>query len=158
MGLRFAKNWDIGHAKGEKLSPQDLGAIMLDLERQGCHNIYLVTPSHYVPQIATTVVWAATQGLRIPIVYNSNGYDEKITLQRIAGLIDIYMPDFKYADSTIGHRLLCVPSYWDITTVAVKEMHRQVGDLVMDEDGIAHHGLIICYLVLPNQLAGQKPL
>ncbi|CQR73701.1 hypothetical protein SOV_31900 [Sporomusa ovata DSM 2662] len=156
LGCVFCQNWDISHGAGEKVSPQGLGTIMLALQKQGCHNINLVTPSHYVPQIAAAIFWAAPQGLRIPIVYNSSGYDEKITLKQIAGLVDIYMPDFKYADSTIGCRLSCVPSYWNVTTAALKEMHHQVGDLVVDEAGIARSGLIIRHLVLPNKLAGTE--
>jgi putative pyruvate formate lyase activating enzyme len=156
LGCTFCQNWDISHAEGEKFSPHQLGAIMLELQRQGCHNINLVTPSHYVPQIVAAVAWAAEHGLRIPLVYNSSGYDEKTTLERIAGLVDIYMPDFKYADSLIARRLSCVPSYWDVTTAALKEMHRQVGDLVVDAEGIARLGLIIRHLVLPGQLAGTE--
>lgn len=156
LGCVFCQNWDISHAEGEKLSPTDLGAVMLELQQQGCHNINLVSPSHYVPQIVAAVAWAAIQGLRLPIVYNSSGYDEKKTLEQIEGLVDIYMPDFKYADSKIGRRFSCVPSYWDVTTKALKEMHRQVGDLVMDKEGIARRGLIIRHLVLPNQLSGTE--
>lgn len=108
------------------------------------------------PQIVAAAQWAAAHGLRIPLVYNSSGYDEIATLERIAGLVDIYMPDFKYADSDIGYRLSCVPSYWGVTTAAIKEMHRQVGDLEMDDEGIARRGLIIRHLVLPGDLAGTE--
>lgn len=105
LGCVFCQNWDISHAEGDKLSLQGLGTIMLELQEQGCHNINLVTPSHYVPQITAAVAWAVPHGLRIPMVYNSSGYDEKKTLERIAGLVDIYMPDFKYAESAVGHKL-----------------------------------------------------
>ena len=154
LGCVFCQNWDISHEKGNKLAPEDLGNIMLELQKAGCHNINLVSPSHYVSQIVAALAYAAENGLHIPLVYNTSGYDKKTTLERISGLIDIYMPDFKYARSETGEQLSCVSSYWDVTKTAVKEMHRQVGNLVTDERGIAYRGLIIRHLVLPDNLAG----
>jgi putative pyruvate formate lyase activating enzyme len=153
LGCIFCQNWDISRKKGHELSPEGLGTIMLELQQEGCHNINLVSPSHYVPQIVAAVLYAAEKGLHIPLVYNTSGYDNKTMLERISGLVDIYMPDFKYASSETGKQLSCVPSYWEVTTMAVKEMHRQVGDLVINEQGIAHRGLIIRHLVLPGNLA-----
>lgn len=156
LGCVFCQNWDISHDKGERLSTRELAGIMLELQKYGCHNINLVSPSHYVPQIVAGVARAAEQGLKIPLVYNSSGYDEKTTLEKIDGIVDLYMPDFKYADSANGQQLSCVPAYWEVTTGALKEMHRQVGDLVIDDKGIARRGLIIRHLVLPGDLAGTE--
>lgn len=156
LGCIFCQNWDISQAGGERLSPLQLAEIMLQLQTAGCHNINLVTPSHYIPQIVAAVARAARQGLKIPLVYNSGGYDDKAILKRLDGLVDIYMPDFKFADSAVGKKLACVSAYWEVTTAAVKEMHRQVGDLAVDQEGIARRGLIIRHLVLPGQLAGTE--
>ncbi|MDN5348239.1 MAG: putative pyruvate formate lyase activating enzyme [Clostridia bacterium] len=153
----FCQNFEIsrGH-HGEKISPEKLARIMLSLQDRGCHNINLVTPSHYVPQIVAALSIAAERGLRLPLVYNCGGYEEKATLELIAGLVDIYMPDFKYADPAVGRRLSHVPDYPQVAKEAIKEMHRQVGDLEVDEKGIARRGLIIRHLVLPEGLAGTK--
>jgi putative pyruvate formate lyase activating enzyme len=109
-----------------------------------------------VPQIISAIALAASQGLTIPIVYNCSGYEWLPALQLLDGIVDIYMPDVKYADSVIGQELSKIPNYWEITQAALKEMHRQVGDLVIDERGIASRGLIVRHLVLPNNLAGTK--
>jgi putative pyruvate formate lyase activating enzyme len=154
VGCVYCQNWDTSHSQGERLTPEGLADVMLGLERQGCHNINLVSPSHYVPQIMAALAVAAEKGLRLPLVYNSGGYDDMTTLEQIDGVVDIYMPDFKYADPAVGKRLSCVDSYTDIAKTAIKEMHRQVGDLLVDEQGIARRGLIIRHLVLPGGLAG----
>ncbi|QGP91045.1 Radical SAM superfamily protein [Neomoorella glycerini] len=153
----FCQNFDIsrGH-HGEKVSLEKLARIMLSLQARGCHNINLVTPSHYVPQIIAALAIAAETGLKLPLVYNCGGYEEKATLEEIAGLIDIYMPDFKYADPEVGKRLSHVPDYPQVAKEAIKEMQRQVGDLQVDAEGIARRGLIIRHLVLPGGLAGTK--
>jgi putative pyruvate formate lyase activating enzyme len=158
LGCVFCQNWETSHGEGEKVSFQKLGEIMLELQAQRCHNINLVTPSHYVPQIVAAVAWAATKGLHIPLVYNCSGYERWETLHYIDGLIDIYMPDFKYADPVIGRRFSNVSSYWDVAKTALKEMHRQVGDLAINEQGAAYRGLIIRHLVLPAQLAGTQEI
>lgn len=154
LGCVYCQNWDTSHNHGEQLSPADLANIMLELQSQGCHNINLVSPSHYIPQIIAALVDAADRGLHIPLVYNSSGYDDKAVLEKLRGIIDIYMPDFKYSNPAIGKKLSCVSAYADIAQEAIKEMHRQVGDLVVDADGIARRGLIIRHLVLPGDLAG----
>ncbi|MBC7324141.1 MAG: radical SAM protein [Moorella sp. (in: Bacteria)] len=157
LGCVFCQNYDIsrGH-HGEKVSLEKLARIMLSLQERGCHNINLVTPSHYVPQIIAALAIAAERGLGLPLVYNCGGYEEKATLEQIAGLIDIYMPDFKYADPEVGKRLSHVPDYPQVAKEAIKEMQRQVGDLQVDAEGIARRGLIIRHLVLPGGLAGTK--
>lgn len=156
LGCVYCQNWDTSQAPGEKISPAQLGGIMLDLQKQGCHNINLVTPSHYVPQIVAALAWAAPRGLCLPLVYNCGGYESLSTLQRLAGIIDIYMPDFKYADPAVGQKLSKVVDYWEISKASLKEMHKQVGDLHMDWHGIASRGLIIRHLILPARLAGTK--
>ncbi|WP_258359512.1 radical SAM protein [Moorella sulfitireducens] len=157
LGCVFCQNYDIsrGH-HSEKVSLEKLARIMLSLQDRGCHNINLVTPSHYVPQIIAALAIAAERGLKLPLVYNCGGYEEKATLEEIAGLIDIYMPDFKYTDPEIGRRLSHVPDYPRVAKIAIKEMQRQVGDLQVDAEGIARRGLIIRHLVLPEGLAGTK--
>jgi putative pyruvate formate lyase activating enzyme len=150
----YCQNWDTSRRHGQEATPEELADIMLALQRQGCHNINLVSPSHYVPQIVAALAAAAGRGLRIPLVYNCGGYDEKATLEQIDGLVDIYMPDFKYADPEVGKKLSGVDSYPEIAKTAIKEMHRQVGDLAVDKRGIAKRGLIVRHLVLPGGLAG----
>lgn len=157
LGCVFCQNYDISRGRhGEKVSLEKLARMMLSLQARGCHNINLVTPSHYVPQIIAALAIAAARGLRLPLVYNCGGYEEKATLEEIAGLIDIYMPDFKYADPEVGKRLSHVPDYPQVAKEAIKEMQRQVGDLQVDEEGIARRGLIIRHLVLPGGLAGTR--
>lgn len=156
LGCVYCQNWDTSHGEGEKLSIGELAGILLKLQKQGCHNINLVSPSHYIPQIIAAVSKAAEHGLNIPLVYNSGGYDHTITLQELDGLIDIYMPDFKYGDLSVGHRLSRVDDYTDIAGKAIIEMHRQVGDLNINPQGIAVQGLIIRHLVLPGNLAGTE--
>lgn len=159
LGCVFCQNFEISRGKhGEKASLEQLARIMLALQDRGCHNINLVTPSHYVPQIVAALAIAAERGLRLPLVYNCGGYEEKDTLKRIEGLVDIYMPDFKYADPQVGQRLSRVPDYPQVAKEAIKEMHRQVGDLEIDESGIARRGLIIRHLVLPDGLAGTEEI
>ena len=131
---------------------------MLDLQEQGCHNINLVSPSHVVPQILAGVLIAAQAGLHIPLVYNSGGYDSIIMLQLLNGVVDIYMPDMKYADPKIGHQYSKIPNYPQVNQAAVKEMYRQVGDLQLDASGIATRGLLVRHLVLPNNLAGTDQI
>lgn len=156
LGCIFCQNWDISHGAGENVSPEQLAELMLGLQKQKCHNINLVSPSHYVPQIIAAVAIAAARGLRLPVVYNSGGYESVETLKLLDGIVDIYMPDVKYADPVVGQRLSKVNEYWDIAKKALKEMHRQVGDLTVDKDGIAKRGLIIRHLVLPEKLAGTE--
>ncbi len=151
----YCQNWDISQkGLGREVGSEDLARMMLDLQAQGCHNINFVSPSHVVAQIIAAVDIAARQGLRLPLVYNTGGYDSMEALRLLDGVIDIYMPDMKYSDSSEGHRLSHVRDYVDVNRTAVREMHRQVGDLVTDDDGIAIHGLLVRHLVLPGNLSG----
>ena len=155
LHCQYCQNDDISqHVSGRPVSPQDLAAMMLDLEQQGCHNINLVSPTHVVPHIVMGLVTAIQAGLRLPVVYNSGGYDAPQALNLMDGLVDIYMPDMKYADAAIAQQLSLVRDYPAINQAAVKEMHRQTGDLVIDERGVAQRGLLIRHLVLPGGLAG----
>ena len=128
--------------------------MMLDLQARGCHNINLVSPSHVVPQIMAGVLVAAQAGLRIPLVYNTGGYDSMAMLRLLDGVIDIYMPDMKYGDAKIARKYSKIRDYPRVNQAAVKEMHRQVGDLLIDENGLAQRGLLVRHLVLPENLAG----
>ena len=151
----YCQNWDISQkGEGRPVTPEDLADIMLGLQAAGCHNINLVSPSHVVAQILAAVAIAARQGLRLPLVYNTGGYDSAEALALLDGVVDIYMPDMKYGDSAVAHRCSHVRDYWEVNLAAVKEMHRQVGDLVLDERGIAQRGLLVRHLVLPGHLAG----
>lgn len=156
LGCVYCQNWDTSHSAGERTTTAELAGIMLALQERGCHNVNLVSPSHYVPQIVAAVAEAAGRGLQIPLVYNSGGYDDRAVLERLAGIVDIYMPDFKYADPAVGEKLSCVGDYTATAKAAVMEMHRQVGDLAVDDAGVARRGLIIRHLVLPGGLAGTE--
>jgi len=129
---------------------------MLELQALGCHNINLVTPTHVVPQILAAVFLASQAGLRLPLVYNTGGYDSLDMLHLLDGVIDIYMPDMKYASDQIARYYSKVPHYSEVNQAAVREMHRQVGDLQIDETGLARRGLLVRHLVLPYGLAGTE--
>jgi len=151
----FCQNSDISQGdEGRIVSAQELAEIMLSLQRMGCHNINFVTPTHQVPQILRALVLAAGQGLRLPLVYNCGGYESLETLQLLDGVVDIYMPDFKYADAGASRQYSGVEGYPAVARAALGEMHRQVGDLALDRRGIATRGLLVRHLVLPNGLAG----
>ncbi len=151
----FCQNYDISHlAEGTEVEPEQVAAMMLHLAERGCHNINFVTPSHVVPQIIEALVLAIEQGLEVPLVYNSGGYDDKETLQLLDGIFDIYMPDFKFWDGKWAERFCNAPDYREIAIDAIREMHRQVGDLVMDNEGIAVKGLLVRHLIMPRQVAG----
>ncbi len=153
----FCQNWDISHGgEGEEISIADLAAIMVFLQKKGCHNINFVTPSHQVYQILAALPKAIEGGLNVPLVYNTGGYDAVETLQLLDGVIDIYMPDFKFWDPKVAAELTIARDYPEVARAAVKEMHRQVGDLVLDDEGIARRGLLVRHLVLPDNLAGTR--
>ena len=141
-----------------EITIESLAEKMLMLQRKGAHNINLVSPSHFVPQIASALKNAAEKGLSIPIVYNSNGYDSVEALKLLEGMIDIYMPDYKYAEETAAKKYSDVDNYPQIAQAALKEMYRQVGGFVEDEDGIGVKGLLIRHLVLPQNLAGTDQI
>ncbi len=151
----FCQNWDISHKGiGREVEPAELADMMLTLQSQGCHNINFVSPSHVVAQIIAATEIAARQGLCLPLVYNTGGYDSPEALALLDGIIDIYMPDMKYGDSKVAHKYSRIRDYIVYNQAAVKEMHRQVGDLILDENDIAQRGLLVRHLVLPNHLAG----
>jgi putative pyruvate formate lyase activating enzyme len=150
----FCQNYDISQrGEGYKVSAEQLAKIMLDLQKQECHNINLVSPTHIVPQFLQALAIAQDKGLNLPIVYNSGGYDSAHTLKLLEGVINIYMPDAKYGSNQAGEKYSNAKDYWDVNKLALKEMHRQVGDLIINNEGIAERGLLIRHLVLPNQLA-----
>ncbi|MDJ0706118.1 MAG: hypothetical protein QNJ46_22835 [Leptolyngbyaceae cyanobacterium MO_188.B28] len=151
----YCQNWEISHkGLGREVGPAGIADMMLDLQAQGCHNINLVSPSHVVAQIIAAVHIAAKQGLRLPLVYNTGGYDSPEALTLLDGVIDIYMPDMKYGDSAFALKYSKTPNYVEVNQAAVKEMHRQVGDLVLDKTGVARHGLLVRHLILPENLSG----
>ena len=153
----YCQNWDISWGgEGREVSTEELAAIMLRLQAIGCHNINFVTPSHVVAQIIAAVDLAAAQGLALPLVYNTGGYDSPEALALLDGVIDIYMPDMKYGDTEFAHRYSHVRDYVRVNQAAMKEMHRQVGDLEIDAHGLARRGLLVRHLVLPNRIAGSE--
>ncbi len=155
----FCQNFDISHqGHGQEVTDDQLAAIMLALQQQGCHNINFVTPSHVVPQILAALEIAIPQGLDVPLVYNSGGYDRPSTLKLLEDVFDIYMPDFKFWDRDIAESACQAGNYAQVACKALKEMHRQVGDLVTDDAGIAQKGLIIRHLVLPGGMAGTREI
>ena len=153
----YCQNYDISQlAHGRPVAPAALAEVFLQVQELGCHNLNLVTPTHVVPQILEALVLAVEQGFRLPLVYNTSTYDSLIALELLDGVVYIYMPDLKYADDGNGLRYSGVRSYSRVAGRAIKEMHRQVGDLVMDSSGVARRGLLIRHLVLPGGLAGTK--
>ena len=155
----YCQNYPISQlGNGNKVTLQELAKIMLTLQKRKCHNINLVTPTHFVPQILKSLKLAIKMGLRIPIVYNSSGYESVRTLKLLDGIVDIYLPDARYADDKIAQKYSSAPNYFEIMKKALKEMYRQVGDLVTDKIGIACSGLIVRHLVLPEGLSGTKKI
>jgi putative pyruvate formate lyase activating enzyme len=156
MRCEFCQNYSISQCgEGEEIACADLALIMLRLQEAGCHNINLVSPTHYLPQILRALVTAAEWGLAIPLVYNTGGYDRAETIALLDGIVDIYMPDAKYGDDATALALSHAPEYTRYMKESIREMHRQVGDLAV-EDGIAVRGLIVRHLVLPCGLAGSR--
>lgn len=155
----FCQNFDISHqGHGQEVTDAQLAAMMLMLQQQGCHNINFVTPSHVVPQILAALEIAIQQGLNVPLVYNSGGYDRPTTLKLLEGVFDIYMPDFKFWNREIAENACQAKDYAEVACRALKEMHRQVGDLVTDNAGVARKGLIIRHLVMPGGVAGTRKI
>jgi putative pyruvate formate lyase activating enzyme len=151
----FCQNWEINHrGDGRPTSHAELAGIMLALQRRGCHNINFVTPTHLVPHLVSALRIAITDGLNLPLLYNSSGYDSLEVIQLLDGIIDIYLPDFKYQDAAVAARFSKgAPDYPTHAAAAIKEMHRQVG-ILQQTGGTAHRGLLIRHLVLPENLAG----
>ena len=153
----FCQNFDISHLnEGVEVEPDQIAAMMIQLAERGCHNINFVTPTHVIPQLLEALTVAVEQGLNVPLVYNSGGYDKRETLEILDGIFDIYMPDFKFWDEKWSDRFCKAPDYREVAVTAVKEMHRQVGDLVIDDQGIAQKGLLVRHLVMPHDIAGTR--
>ncbi len=156
LGCVFCQNYDISHFRhGQPVTIKQLVEFMFDLVSYGCSNINFVTPTHVVPAIAAAIELARHEGFDLPVVYNCGGYDSVETLKLLAGCVDIYMPDIKFAESDVAAELSQAPDYPQIVFAAVKEMHRQVADLQVGSDGLATRGLLIRHLVLPENLAGS---
>lgn len=153
----FCQNYSISQlGDGETVCNEELAYIMLSLQTKGCHNINLVSPTHVVPQILEALELAVERGLHIPLVYNSGGYDSVETLKILDGIIDIYMPDMKYDDAETAREFSGIENYPEVNKAAIREMHRQTGDLQTNEEGIAQRGLLVRHLVLPHGSAGTK--
>jgi putative pyruvate formate lyase activating enzyme len=153
----FCQNFDISQS-GEfpQAPPERLARMMIELQEMGCHNINLVTPSHVVAQILEALPLAVENGLRLPLVFNTSGYDSVSTLRLLDGVIDIYMSDFKMCSEIFSLKYLAAKDYCKVTQAALQEMHRQVGDLILDENGIAKRGLLVRHLVMPGGVADTE--
>jgi putative pyruvate formate lyase activating enzyme len=159
LRCQYCQNHTISQTDdGEPVESQDLAMIMLSLQSTGCHNINLVSPTHFVPQIIAGIWLAAQAGLHLPVVYNTGGYDSLDALELLDGIVDIYMPDMKYASHPTGLKYSKIRNYPQVNQAAVIEMHRRVGDLCLDADGLAYRGLLVRHLVLPNRLAGTAEI
>jgi len=155
----YCQNYEISHlGQGEVTSIERFSDMMISLQKRNCHNINIVTPTHVVPQLLKALKLAVEKGLHIPLVYNTGGYEKLETLKLLDGIVDIYMPDFKYWDPEMARRYSNAYDYPDIARRAIKEMHRQVGELRINEEGIAEEGLLIRHLVLPNKVAGTREI
>jgi putative pyruvate formate lyase activating enzyme len=157
----YCQNYDVSQPEGDVYHHEDeeIAKMMIKLQNRGCHNINFVSPTHVVAPIMRAVVLAKKMGLRLPIVYNTGGYDSPETLEILDGVVDIYMPDMKYSDKKLGRKYSRIDNYPEVNRAAVKEMHRQVGQLVLDrKTGLAKRGLLIRHLVLPNDQAGSEDL
>lgn len=153
----FCQNWEISQRReGEDLSIRDLSRIFLHLQSMGCHNLNLVTPTHQAHHIVAALAGAVERGFTLPLVWNCGGYESTEVLRLLDGVVDIYMPDLKYGDDTAALRLSGVHGYVSASQAAVREMHRQVGDLALDDRGIAARGLVVRHLVLPHDLANTE--
>jgi putative pyruvate formate lyase activating enzyme len=159
LRCQFCQNFDIsqiGH--GAETRPERLAHMMLELQAAGCHNINFVTPEHVVPQILEALAFAVEGGLRLPIVYNTSAYDSLESLHQMDGVVDVYMPDFKVWDSRMALKYLLAKDYPEAARRAIKEMHRQVGELKMDERGLAKRGVLVRHLVMPGAVAGTREI
>ncbi len=153
----FCQNYDITHlGRGEQITASDMARVMFRLQEMGCHNINFVTPTHYVSQIIGSLPEAIEVGLRLPIVYNCSGYESVQVLRLLEGIVDIYMPDIKFMDGKYSRKFCNAPDYPEVIKKALKEMHRQVGNLTLNSEGIAEKGLLIRHLVMPNDVASSE--
>jgi putative pyruvate formate lyase activating enzyme len=155
----FCQNWETSwEGEGREVTTEELASLMLQLQAQGCHNINLVSPSHVVAQVLAALVIAVAQGLRLPLVYNSGGYDSLEALKLLDGVVDIYLPDFKFWDSAQAKRYCAAADYPEVARLAIREMQRQVGPLTLDDSGIAQRGLLLRHLVMPGGVAGTEAI
>jgi len=155
----FCQNFEISWLKeGKEVSAKEIANMMIELQKMGCHNINLVTPSHIVPQFLESLKIAIENGLNLPIVYNTGSYDSLETIKLLDGIIDIYMPDFKFWDEELCKKFLNAPDYAENAKIVIKEMFRQVGHLKFDENGLALKGLLVRHLVMPNLLDQSKKI
>jgi len=155
----FCQNFAISQAgMGTELAPHRLARLMLELQTLGCHNINLVSPEHVVPQILEALVIAADHGLSMPLVYNTSAYDSMTSLRLLDGVVDIYMPDFKFWDPQLAQRFLKAKDYPEVARRAIREMHRQVGALVLDKEGIAQRGVLLRHLIMPGCVEDSKAI
>jgi len=155
----YCQNYPISQmGNGEERTPGELACRMLWLQEKGCHNLNLVTPTHFMPQILKALGIARERGFMLPIVYNTSGYDSLEALQLLDGIVDIYLPDMRYSDDRTSLKYSIAPHYSEINRAAIKEMYRQVGNLALDEDGIAKRGLIVRHLILPGGLSGTEKI
>lgn len=157
LACDYCQNFELSRlGEGREATPMALSAIFLALQDEGCHNLNLVSPTHVLPQLLEALHLASGAGLSLPIVWNTGGYDSPEALELLDGVVDVYMPDMKYGDAATAGRLSGIPDYPAVNRAAVKEMHRQVGDLLLDEEGVAVRGLLVRHLVLPGGLAGSE--
>ena len=155
----FCQNYDISQAeRGPETRPERLAAMMVELQAMGCHNINFVTPEHVVPQILEALPIAVELGLRLPIVYNTSAYDSLDSLHLMDGIVDIYMPDFKFWDPDLSLRYVKAKDYPEAARRAIRQMHRQVGVLKFDEQGLARRGVLVRHLVMPGDIAGTESI
>lgn len=155
----FCQNYEISwQGAGQGARPEELAGMMLELQRRGCHNINFVTPEHVVPQILEALPLAIEGGLRLPLVYNTSAYDSLHSIQLMDGIVDIYMPDFKFWEPEMARQYVKAPNYPQAARRAIKAMHEQVGDLVLDENGLALRGVILRHLVMPGGIAGTREI
>jgi putative pyruvate formate lyase activating enzyme len=156
----YCQNYQISQAHKEQIKNQvtheRLAEMMLELQTRGCHNINFVSPTHFAPQMARSILIAAEQGLRLPIIYNTNAYDSVEVLKLLDGIVDVYLPDLKYAEDEVGYLYSKVPKYRQVSRAAIAEMYRQTGDELVYEDGLLKRGLVIRLLVLPNDIGSLR--
>lgn len=159
MACAYCQNYEFSQlGKGKEVATKDLASFMLQLQESGCHNLNLVTPTHVMPQILEALTFAIPQGLKIPIVYNTSGYELPEIIKLLAGVVDIYLPDMRYADNRMAIKYSSAPDYPLYNQEAIKEMHSQVGGLKINDKGIIERGLIIRHLVLPNHISGTEKI
>ncbi|MGA2574253.1 MAG: radical SAM protein [Candidatus Methanomethylicaceae archaeon] len=157
LGCVYCQNYEISHlGYGQVRSEPQVADMMVRMQEGGCHNINLITPTHFAPQLVKAAKIAIGKGLRIPLLWNCGGYESVEVIRLLEGIVDIYKPDFKYGDSAVAEKYSNAPGYFQVAKEVVKEMHRQVGDLMLDGEGIACRGLLVRHLVLPNGLAGSE--